>query len=807
MTDPTRHLRRRVLPTVASLSTARTVTFSSGQTGVVTSEDDMANRPGIHVYCGDASCSTCRKNRLEPGHVVAFHRHPRTADGKRRLEQKTFASRDAGRNLRDANAWKDRREGVGQERGLPRGITRGKTKAGSVHLVATVPAWADPTRPKRHFSEDELEAAVAWLQLATEARTAEPPLPLPEPVRKGAGEDTALVVHEAAPTLLGELVLRWHHFYYQPKLAGKTLRGDKRARHVRGLIERHILAGNAADPKDRSLGPINLGTVRLAELTRQHLLNALANMASKGIGKTQTDVAWVLKSACNYGFNEGWIAKNPAHGRLEVIPPTAEQLAKRHGRGPKADRPRPSIPPLLFSRLAGRVLETHGLEAMLAGALSYYGGGLRPGEAVGPAMGDIDRRRWLLAVTKQAGRLYDCHDEDGNPTQAYWVEAVKTEAGERFAPIPEVLRPYVEEQYARRIAEGATDADAFLFADLQTSQKLVYEAWAAAAEGLLPEIGPGWSPFVPYDLRHQAITNYSHAGIPDDIRSYIAGHADDDQGMTRRKRKRNRGAAITYRVYTHTYLSRRTDDEVTDFDLALAKAGQQLNDWVLAKLDGHPIVAAPAPVEDDLWATYQEAMEVLGVTWPTVMRYVERGLLTERRITHTRKWKAGGVNLTKPPAERRQVLRSDLHALADKHGGVVSITEASAVLGLTRQGSLRRFMELVGVTPHNATTADGLGRMEKYVTVDELLLLKKHNEERLAFLAEHCAVDAIATEFSLPKATMKRWLAMELIETVEPPLGEVAGHTPVTYWVHRATATKVVTAHLRKLGKLPRKTA
>lgn len=761
----------------------------------------MGDRPGIHAYCGD--CPTCTKKRMTPGSVIATHRHPRDEQGRRKSEQKIFQSKSLAKNLRDAHTWKDKREGTFEKKALPRNIY---ASGDGAWLYATVPAWADPERPRRRFPADDLEEAVEWLIRATEARSAEPPLPLPPvPGRKSKPSTPASTTQSTTtprrgrrtpppPTMLGEVVQRWHTHYYAEAEARKEVRGKNRSKRVQKLIDTYVLQGDASD-LDSTRGPEPLGTIRLDELTRQHMLNVLSRMAKDGLTSAQKEVAWVLTKSCGYAFSQRWLETDPTHGDLKAIPPTEEAIAKREGGGPKGDRPRPHIPPLMFSHVLRRVLDAHGLEVMLAGALQYYCGALRPGESLGLAMGDIDRTRHLLEITKQAGRPYDAWDADGNATKAYWVDVTKTIAGRRYTPVPELLWPYIEEQYDQRVTEGATDADAFILGNVQSSQEVVRQAFTTAFEGLLEPMGEQWAAFVPYDLRHQAVTNYQRAGVLPDVRSYIVGHEDDDDaGMNRRRRKEARGATITRTVYTHTYQSSRVDDELTEWDEELIKAGRQLNTYVTEKLDRHPLVAPPVSTDANDWMTVQEAMDLAGMGWTSLLYYFQRGLITSRTVTPpTRNRRREGHE----PQERIELLRSDVDAMVAKRGSIVPMADLIALLGITRWQAVLRFAELAGVPVHKAEAEDMLGAVGYYVTTDDFHTLAEHNRERLDFLKEHGSVSDLHQEFKLSRTTITRLVNIGLVKTVEPPLGEIVGAGPApAQWVHLDQARRAIRRYL-----------
>jgi hypothetical protein len=155
----------------------------------------------------------------------------RFENGKAKEVQKTLKGPNATLIGIRANQWKDAQEDVGASRELPVGITAVE-RSSRMMLRARLPMWADPKQQARYFPADALDAAVAWLKLATEALSAEPPLPLPEPEGRLGRLEAARIV-TIAPTLFRDGLRRWHAAYYDARVKARKCNPD-RPRRVQG---------------------------------------------------------------------------------------------------------------------------------------------------------------------------------------------------------------------------------------------------------------------------------------------------------------------------------------------------------------------------------------------------------------------------------------------------------------------------------------------------------------------------------------------------------------------------------------------
>lgn len=540
---------------------------------------------------------------------------------KDRLQKKTFRGPSLDRNLEKARAWRSRIRGEQAIRDLPEGIRRAKRTNGYA-LVATVATWADEKRPSRTFAEDDLEAAVAWLARANEARSAG--LPLPEPDSSAAPSRQT-----QAPTqdvLLGVAVREWLDSFYGEKLAaGKTQ--PTNVRTITRLSENFIVDV--------------IGSYRLNDITtKEHLVPLVEGMAKRGFSTgQQRRVIWVLNSTFLYANSVGWTNRNPAHLLQAREPISAEEVAKisgnvSKGRG-KNTRTRPPAHPKKMAMLLGRIRATYGDEFALAVALQRYMG-LRLSESLGPTIADVDRFRRQLKVTKQRGHRFEKLDETGCRVISTRSENTKSRAGTRVLPIPDFLWGEVEAQLDRRIAAGAQSADPLILCEGEPEEFLgmaIREAVKKHSQGLLRRNTGEEGEYLPHDFRHQYESDLFNAGVPDLLQSYLLGHSLN---------RKSDAAAVTVKTYLHDYQEsewERDDETLTDFDLTLRDAAEQVNTHVLRALDGTPLISprdeafavtsssAQASNAEE-WLTLAEAAELLGVTPSRVYQMVSRGQLT-----------------------------------------------------------------------------------------------------------------------------------------------------------------------------------
>ena len=243
-----------------------------------------------------------------------------------------------------------------------------------------------------------------------------------------------------------------------------------------------------------------LGHIRLRALTPENietLLAAHSHLSRSSLNRIRT----VLGTALFEAERRAWVLRNVA--KLAITPPSHTT----HRRALDEDQAR-----RLLATAAGHRLEA----AILIGVTR----GLRPGEILGLRWADLelDTDPAVMQI-RQALKHHKGHLSFGPP---------KTPKSVRSLVIPPVvltaLRPHRARQAAERLVAGAHWADHDLVLCTEIGTPIDPSNFRRSFQALTKAAGLG--SWVPYEMRHSAVSLLSAAGVPIEHLADLAGHTD-----------------------------------------------------------------------------------------------------------------------------------------------------------------------------------------------------------------------------------------------------------------------------------------
>jgi integrase len=299
--------------------------------------------------------------------------------------------------------------------------------------------------------------------------------------------------------------------------------------------------GYEADLDEYVLPALWDGNVKIGELRRRDVQSLVDGLVGKGLsGSKVRNALMPLRAICRYLIERDQLTVNPT-ANVKLPKPS------RSGSRERAET----------AANAGALLDALPDDDRALWATAFYAG-LRRGELRALAVAHVD----LKAKTD---------DGEADPVinvERSWDEVdgfvdTKSEAGDRFVPVPPVLKTLLAEHVARTgrrggdLLFGRTPSEPFV---ATTVRKRALAAWKAENEKRAERKLPPLAPIGLHECRHVYVTWLEQAGVSDTVARAFAGHARE-KSVTGRYRHVPPDARVEAMERLHAHLTKNVRTE------------------------------------------------------------------------------------------------------------------------------------------------------------------------------------------------------------------------------------------------------